>query len=103
MKQRVLYQLFFTVALALIVSTSVYYLICKGLRQVKRDAVGKFNFLVNDTTHYNTVFLGSSTLHVGIDPLQFNSITGLNSFNAGLDGMAITEVNMLVKKYMKSH
>ena len=103
MKKR-FFQLFIVcIGAVLIISTLFYFLICAGLRNVKRDAEGKLNYILKDTTYYNTVFLGSSTMHVGINPIQFDSLTGTNSFNASMDGLAITELNMFLPKYIAAH
>jgi hypothetical protein len=103
MKKRFLIQLGVTLAVVLIIGTVAYYLICAGLRHSKSDAIGKFNYLIHDTTHYNTVFFGSSTFHAGMDPFTYDSLTGSHSYNAAVDGLGITELHMFIRKYFKSH
>jgi hypothetical protein len=103
MKKRFIIQFCLTLAVVLFISTVVYFLICKGLRQAKRDAIGKFNYIIHDTSYYNTVFFGTSTVHAGVNPILFDSVCGTHSFNAAMDGLGIAELNMLVHKYLKSH
>ncbi len=103
MKKRVLLQLSGTLLLALLLSTAFYFIICTGLRHSKRDAIGKYNFITSDKTPYDAVFFGASTLRLGINPIQFDSLTGSNSFNAAMDGILMPEINLMVRKYIKSH
>lgn len=103
MQRRFLYQFFLVVAAVVIVSSGFYFIVCKGLRETSRDNIGKFNYLINDTTHYTTLFAGASSIHSGINPFLFDSITGSRSFNAGMDGICITEMNLVVNKFIKSH
>ena len=103
MKRRFTIQFGIIAVSVLILSSGYYHMICEGLRRAKRDAVGKFNYLIHDTTYYNSVFIGSSTMHVDINPLQFDSVTGLYSLNGGMDGMGIAEVHMVVRKFIECH
>lgn len=103
MKRRFLYHITAVLLVVLIFSSAFFYLVCKGLQQAKQDTIGKYNYLTTDTTYYNTVFFGASTVHLGINPPLFDSITGSNSFNASLDGIGIAEISLLIEKYIASH
>ena len=103
MRRRFLYQSFLVFSAVIIVSSCFFFIICKGLRETSRDNSGKFNYLIKDTTHYNTLFVGASSVHSGINPFLFDSLTGLHSFNAGMDGISITEMSLVVNKFIKSH
>lgn len=103
MKKRFFYHTILVVATTAILSSAFYYLICLGLRHAKQDSIGKYNYITTDTTHYNVVFFGASSVHLGINPQLFDSITGSNSFNASLDGISIAELSVLIKKYIASH
>lgn len=103
MKKRFITQVVFVLAAVFIISTAAFFLICKGLKQAKRDSLGKFNYILLDTTYYNTVFFGSSTTRVSVNCPLLDSLTGSHSFNAATDGAGIAELNMVVRKYLKSH
>jgi len=103
MNRRLLYQVPVSVLVVFLLGSVFYYALCKGLRRTDRDSIGKFNYLVNDTTRYNTLFVGSSRVHTALNPVIFDSINGTHSFNAGMDGIRITELNLIVKKFIKSH
>jgi hypothetical protein len=103
MEKRVLYQIILTVVIVALLSSASYYGLCIGLKKTKWGQSGELNYAMNDSTYYNTIFLGSSTIHVAIRPTVFDSISGLHSFNLGMIMYQVTEINMLVKKYIKSH
>ena len=103
MKKRVLNHIVLTVVIVSLLSAASFYGLCRGLEKTKSGQPGELNYAANDSTHYNTIFLGSSTIHVAVSPAVFDSITGLHSFNFGMIMYQITEINMLVKKYIKSH
>jgi len=103
MKKRFVIQFALTLFLALGLATAFFFALCKGLTLVKSDNMGKLNYLLHDSTHYDCLFLGSSTTLVNTDPLLFDSLTGHFSFNGGIVMMQITEMNMLIPKYVKAH
>lgn len=103
MKQRFYTQFIFTITAATALATCTFFFFCKGLVWVKQDELGKMNYVIHDTTRYNCLFLGSSTTLVNINPALFDSLTGAYSFNAGMVMMQVSEMNMLVPKYVNAH
>ena len=103
MKKRVLIQLLSVTVLCFMVASIGYYILCAGLRNAKRDSVGKLNFITLDTAYFPTVFFGASTIHVGMDPFLYDTLTGTKSFNASMDGIRIAEINLFIKKYIARH
>jgi len=103
MKNRVIYHIVSVVAVTLTLASAFYYLICLGLRHAKQDAIGKYNYITTDSTYYSTVFFGASSVHVSVNSILFDSITGCNSYNAAMDGIGIAEINVLMKKYLLCH
>src|SRR5579862_7621893 len=101
MKKRFLFSFFFTVVVALVLSSGFYYLICRGIKSTMQD--NKLNYLVVDTSYYNTVFFGASSIYCGVGPVWFDSIAGTNSYNAGMSSLLISQINLLVKKFIESH
>ncbi|MDB5199017.1 MAG: hypothetical protein JWO92_980 [Chitinophagaceae bacterium] len=73
----------------LIITGSVSYIINKGLRRSPVDFYGKINYLLDTNTHINILLAGSSRILTNIDPDIIDSITHLNSYNAGLNAATI--------------
>ena len=63
----------------------------------------KLEFIINDTTYCDILFIGSSRVHTSINPKVIDSITGLRSFNAGIEGAGFTEFKMIFETYLLSH
>lgn len=105
MKKRLIYQFLFTFAVTMLAGSVFYYAICAGLKKSSRDAAGKLNYIFSDTTYYNTIFVGPSTVHLGADPRVFDSLTNhrTNSFNTAMDGFTLLEMDLTLHKYFKSH
>ncbi len=51
------------------------------------DYITKYDHFLKEKNDYNAVFVGSSRTFRHIGPAQFDSITGLTSFNFGIDGV----------------
>lgn len=103
MKQRFYTQFIFTITVATVLATFAFFCFCNGLAMVKHEELGKMNYVMHDTTQYDCLFLGSSTTLVNINPVLFDSLTGAYSFNAGIVMMQVSEMNMLVPKYVNAH
>jgi hypothetical protein len=88
---------------AVLITSVMYWGITAGLLRVNRDFQSKLNYLVRGTEHYDAVFIGASRVFDGINPLLFDSITGINSFNAGMEGARIAEISVFLNKYIESH
>lgn len=80
-----------------------YYATCAGLRQSRSGVPGKLNRIIDDTTHYDAVFVGSSRVSRNIDPTLFRQKTGYASFNAGVDGANLTVMTFLAKAFIRQH
>ena len=68
---------------------------------VSNGELGKINLLVENELHAPLSFWGSSTTLVHVSPLVVDSITGLRSFNFGLDGTFFQQYSGLLKSYAK--
>ena len=103
MKKRFYIQIL-VVALAAMLSSSLYYYsICNGLRSTKEAVPGKLNQILYDTAHYDAVFAGSSRVLKNINPLQFDSLTHIRSYNAGIDGANLTLIDILLRRFIQVH
>ena len=81
---------FFTVGLVVILITAfVTRFTNKGLRQSHVDFYGKMNAAFDSTKQTNALLVGSSRVLVHLDPKIIDSVTGLNSYNLGLNAASI--------------
>jgi hypothetical protein len=63
----------------------------------------KFDVAFKDSTYYDIVYIGNSTVHFGINPYYIDSITRLKSFNLGYGGAHIETMSMLLHGYLEQH
>ncbi len=64
---------------------------------------GKLDVVIKDSTYYNGIYLGDSRVLFGINPYYIDSATGLTTYNIGMGGANIYEINFLAKQYMARH
>jgi hypothetical protein len=75
----------------------------KGYHRFYRPFFDKLDISLKDTTHYNVVFLGNSTVHFGINPFYVDSITKVKTFNLGYAGANIESITALFYGYLSAH
>lgn len=92
-----------TLGIGIICSSAYYYTICHGLRETKEFFPGRLNHILYDTTRYDAVFMGTSRVSNGIDPLVFDSITHLHSYNAGMEGASFSAVDLFTRRFVSNH
>ena len=63
----------------------------------------KLDVVIKDSAYYDGIYLGDSRVHFGINPYYADSVTGMNTYNAGIGGATIKEINFLAKQYMQRH
>ena len=61
------------------------------------------NEIVNGRTANDILFIGSSRTVHHINPKLIDSITGMGSYNAGVDGANLLEMSLILKSYLNSH
>jgi hypothetical protein len=61
----------------------------KGLRQSRVDFYGKINAVFDSAQQTDLLMVGSSRVLVHLDPRIMDSVTGLNSYNAGFNSATI--------------
>jgi len=59
--------------------------------------------LLLNHTYYDLIFLGSSRTHFGVNPRIIDSICGLRSYNAGVEGGNLYEFEMMLRSYLENH
>lgn len=63
----------------------------------------KLDVVIKDKTYYDGIYLGNSKVHFGINPYYIDSATFLKTYNAGMAGAPMTEINFLLKTYLQKH
>ncbi len=87
--------------LAVLPATAYWLLINSNLHSAKKmDAL---EYALHDSTHHDIVFVGASRVIRHVNPAIIDSVTGLDSYVLGIDGMGIVESNMLMNVYLKYH
>ncbi len=61
----------------------------------------KLNSIINGRDSFDLLFVGSSRTYYHINPRIMDSVLGVNSFNAGIDGARLPEISMMFKTYMQ--
>jgi hypothetical protein len=92
-----------SIAIAVIASSAYFYWVCHSLRHTREFFPGRLNSVLYDTTRYDAVFMGTSRTSKLIDPLIFDSMTGLKSFNAGMEGASYGVIELFTKKFISNH
>lgn len=88
--------------LALGITALCSWLLKRGLRKSRVDFYGKMN--AGRDSAANALFIGSSRMLTQVNPRIFDSVTGLNSYNYGLNAAGIkTCSNLLRYAAQKQH
>jgi hypothetical protein len=75
----------------------------KGLNSYSKYSTEQMEEVFQKHTPYDLVYFGSSSVHQFINPHIVDSICGSHSFNAGMDGANILEINMVFEAYLETH
>lgn len=96
-------RLFSAILITIVLSYAAYALIIANDREYFY-AIRKNEFMFKqDTTTYDVLMLGASRMKNTLNPRIFDSITGLNSFNAGASAARILEQKMILDAYLLRH
>lgn len=68
-----------------------------------RPLFDKLGTTIKDSTYHDGIYLGDSRAHFGINPYYIDSTTGYNTYNVGMGGATINEINFLAKQYIAKH
>jgi hypothetical protein len=89
---------------ATLLLSSYFYLSLKRALPTRDFQINKImHFLDTDTTSYDVVFFGSSRVAGHINPAIIDSACGVNSTCVAIDGVTITQLLALLKKYIVRH
>lgn len=95
--------IFGSLLIGIALSSLFYYAVCQGLRQTKEFFPGRLNTILYDTARYDVVFMGTSHMSWEVDPLLFDSITKLYSYNAGTEGASFSAIDIFTRRMVANH
>lgn len=81
----------------------LYQLYRKGYNRFYSFEKGRINEIIEGKKNYDILFIGTSRTYHQINPAIIDSITGMQSYNAGIDGANLLEMNLVLQAYLKSH
>ena len=95
----------------LIIATITAFLICqilfmicdKSLTRFTNHKTERISEIFLNKTAFDMVFIGSSRTHTSINPFIIDSICGVNSYNAGVDGGNLYEFKLTFDGYLVNH
>ena len=103
MRNRFFIQIAIVALFSITAASAYYYHVCNALNKTTEGPTGKLNHILHNNTHYDAVFMGSSRVLRNINPLLFDSLTGITSYNAGIDGANFTLINILTRRFIEQH
>jgi hypothetical protein len=75
----------------------------KGHRRYYRHETARMNVLLDKNFYADILFIGSSRTHVHNNPRIIDSITHLTSYNFGVEGANLLEMNLWLQVYLQKH
>jgi hypothetical protein len=81
----------------------MYQLVSGGLIRYSVHRYPRLKEIFVSNTAFDVIYIGSSRTHTTIYPRIVDSITGLSSYNAGMEGGALTEFKMAFDGYLLHH
>ncbi len=86
--------------LVIILAYALQWFMLAGLRHNAQGVYDKYNTLFLKKNSYNTLILGSSRAEMHTDVRLLDSLTGLNTFNAGVSGATTRMAYAVLKSYV---
>jgi hypothetical protein len=103
MKQNYIFRLAAALVIGIAVTWIAYIIIIDADKKFF-NSIRKNEFIFrDDTTRYDILLLGSSRMKNTVNPRIIDSITGLNSYNAGASGAHISEIKSILDAYLLQH
>lgn len=95
------------ILLIILIATAILYLLNKayeaGNRKYYRHEMSRLDVLVDENFYTDILFIGSSRTHVHNNPKIIDSITHLSSYNFGVEGGSLIEMNLWLQVYLQKH
>ena len=95
--------LLFVIIASLAISGVSSFLMRKGLKRSSVDFFGKMNAAGNEKERTDIFLIGSSRTLVQADPVIIDSITGLSSFNYGLNAITVKSCYNILRYAVLKH
>ena len=89
--------------LGLALAISFYFIIQAGERKYHVHKNKRIKEIFSDSATYDILFIGSSRTHTTIYPRIIDSITGLSSYNAGVEGGNLFEFKLTLDGFLVNH
>ncbi len=93
--------LIFLIAAAVLFILNLFYQ--KGYRKYYSHETERISVLLDNRFYSDILFIGSSRTHVHNNPKVVDSITHLSSYNFGVEGGNIIEMNLWLQVYLQNH
>jgi hypothetical protein len=86
-----------------VLAGTYHYYMKAGLRKFNDALFGQLDalFVARDTV--DILFIGSSRVHHGINPLAAEMATGRSTLNGGLEGAKIHDMETVIKGFLENH
>lgn len=94
---------FSVLAISLLVCGYFYFYLFGVVPKSENKLTEVMTFLTTDTTNYDVVFVGGSTVECNFDPQIIDSVCEVNSMNVSIKGCSIAQQLYLLKKYLENH
>ncbi|MFM7053216.1 MAG: hypothetical protein ACKOX7_00595 [Bacteroidota bacterium] len=74
-----------------------------GFNKSTEEVSGKMNLLLNDTSRYDMLCLGSSRALAHLESNRISQKTGMRVYNGGINGARVASMKILFEGFLKSH
>jgi len=99
MLHKPIYRIILIIIISIILCEVSFIIINKGYRSFNYQSTE----LILSKKHYDILYLGSSRILFHLNPLIFDSICDVSSFNGGINGARLTEIKTVFNAYLASH
>lgn len=89
--------------IALVAVVVISGFIKKGYKNYFQHKAGRVREIFLNNGAYDVLYLGSSRMHNAVNPRITDSVTGLRSYNAGVEGGNMFEFKMTFEGYLVNH
>ena len=96
-------KIIFIISLSIICAFVTGNILDKGFHRFWQTFYDKMDVAFKDSTSYDVLFLGNSTVHFGIDPYYVDSITKSKTYNVGYGGANIKPLCAFFYGYLEVH
>jgi hypothetical protein len=96
-------KIFFILLIGILLTAFSYKFVRKGMDKYYCHKDKRLTEIFTAKANYDLLFLGSSRTHTTIVPGIIDSITGLTSYNAGVEGGSMLDFKMTLEGYLINH